>query len=138
MSGAHSGANGSKAKILPANKRVFKKSYQKFAKKYDCVETNLREFHKKKSKRPPVALGDTFKEHALQGKYKKLGVLERHLAPAALLLYKDLGNVVLLIKVVSHDELCGRRGKVLADQCERLIETCPAVQGTPQSARPTG
>jgi mRNA interferase YafQ len=95
-------------KFVPA--KGFKESYRKLKKSNPEIKKSIKIFNEYKREKPPKALPNDMKDHALKGK-SWAGYRECHLAPDILLIYTHEKDVVTLLKIYSHDEIMGKRGK---------------------------
>lgn len=81
----------------------FRQVYRSYVTQYPGVKRTIQVFNELKRKNPPQPLPSGMKDHPLTGKWK--GYRECHLAPNALLIYKQEGNNITLINIVGHDAL---------------------------------
>jgi mRNA interferase YafQ len=90
----------------------FKASWRKF--KSDALKEAMKVFNECKRAKPPKHLPRSMKDHRLTGPLKDY--MECHLEGDILLIYKPLaGGTIKLMRVCTHDEIKGPRGKALAN-----------------------
>jgi addiction module RelE/StbE family toxin len=99
-------------KVKP--KPGFKERYRGFLKLYPEIAGPMKEFNDLKRLIPPGRLPATMKDHKLDGRLDE--VRECHLAPDVLLLYTHKDDVIELLDVCEHEDLHGKRGRVLASR----------------------
>jgi addiction module RelE/StbE family toxin len=89
----------------------FKDSWKKF--KSEVLKEAMRTFNDCKRSIPPKPLPRGMKDHKLDGPLREY--MECHLEGDALLIYKPLaGGAIKLLRVCTHDDLKGAKGKALA------------------------
>jgi mRNA interferase YafQ len=89
----------------------FKESWKAF--KSDALKEAMKAFNEHKRANPPKPLPRGMKDHKLTGPLKDY--MECHLEGDALLIYKPLpGGAIKLMRICTHDEIRGPRGKALA------------------------
>jgi len=80
-------------------------------------------FNEYKRETPPKPLPLEMRDHSLSGRLA--GIRECHLDDDVLLLYTHKDNVVSLLLVCAHDDLCGPREKALSKRINRLQAQMP-------------
>lgn len=90
----------------------FKDSWKQF-KSDPTIRAAMKTFNDCKRERPPLPLPAGMRDHKLTGSLNAFW--ECHLAGDVLLIYKPLAKgVIKLLRVCTHDEIRGPRGKTLA------------------------
>src|SRR5215210_5509987 len=89
----------------------FKDAWKRF--KSERISDAMTEFDRCKRSVPPKALPGKMNDHKLDGPLK--GFMECHLDDDVLLIYKPVpGGAIKLLRVCTHADLKGPKGKVLA------------------------
>jgi addiction module RelE/StbE family toxin len=81
----------------------FREKYRALARGNPAIAESIKTFNEVKRRIPPEALPGGMKDHKLKGRYKHLR--ECHLAPNALLIYSQNGNLITLHDIWDHDTL---------------------------------
>jgi len=92
-------------------KQGFRDRYRGFLRLYPEIAGPMAEFNKLKREIPPGRLPALMKDHKLEGRLDE--VRECHLAPDVLLLYTHKDDVIELLDICEHEDLYGKRGRVL-------------------------
>ena len=93
----------------------FKENYIEHLKKNPDIAKRFAEFVAAKKKRPPDRMPS---DHRLKGRLSEYS--ECHLAGDSCLVYRDKDNIVHLLIICSHDDLCGPRERSMAKRLSMM------------------